>query len=533
VRRQALLWAVAAHALAGSSPSPASASAPATWKSRMSAAVRYAEHRVGTISFAAVDEAGRLHGYHARAVAPSASVLKAMLLVAYLRRADVRDRDLASWERDLLGPMIRRSDNTAATRMVGLVSERGLNQLADAAGMEHFRLHMPIWGASEITPRGQALFFDRIDSLVPRRHRAYAMHLLATVVSSQRWGVGRVPHGRWHLYFKGGWGSGTGLVDHQVALYDAAGERFSLALFTLFDPDHEYGKETLRGLAARLLTGVPRPQRRLPKAERAVLDRGYVVTTRRACKTVSIRPRDWAGRSFSTGAPSCAGFRLASAGPRVLWTWREGDGSHLAAAAYGDASASALGIFDDSDKLGALAGSGSTLAYQHGDEVTVLGGPDCSAPPGAVLAAGGGRVATALDDAIEVRDGTTCGLVRSLTAAGSVTTLALRDDLAVSLSLGAEGRRWLERFRISTGERLGRTAVAGTTMPALAVRAFWIVYRTTHAIRALSVGSGRTWTIWRPARRTLGAAIWGRRIVWVENHNGSTRLWSLRLPRAT
>jgi hypothetical protein len=170
----------------------------------MAGATRYAEGRAGTITFAVVDESGRLRGYHTRAVAPSASVLKAMLLVAYLRRSDVRDRALHPWERDLLGPMIRRSDNVAATRMVGLVGERRLNRLAALAGMEHFRLHRPIWGASEITPRGQALYFDRIDALLPSRHRYYAMRLLATVVSSQRWGVGRVATRGWHLFFKGG-----------------------------------------------------------------------------------------------------------------------------------------------------------------------------------------------------------------------------------------------------------------------------------------------------------------------------------------
>jgi len=239
----------------------AGASAPATWKSRLAAAEHYAQSRAGTVSFAVVDEAGRLHGYHARAVAPSASVLKAMLLVAYLRRHDVRHRPLEQWERDLLAPMIRRSDNAAATRMVQLVGEARLNALARAAGMEHFRLHWPIWGQSEITPRGQALYFHRIDRLVPSRHRHYAMRLLATVVPSQRWGVGRVAHAGWHLYFKGGWGSGTGLVDHQVALLRRGKVRVSLCITTRFSPSHEYGKETLRGISARLLRGLRRGSR--------------------------------------------------------------------------------------------------------------------------------------------------------------------------------------------------------------------------------------------------------------------------------
>ncbi|HVD66821.1 MAG TPA: hypothetical protein VNB65_07990, partial [Gaiellaceae bacterium] len=160
-RRSALALVLAGAVVALAGVERAVAAAPPTWGSRMAAAARYAEARSGTISFAVVDEAGRLHGYHGRAAAPAASLLKPMLLVAYLRRPGVRDRPLEQWERDLLGPMIRRSDNTNVPRLVGIVGERRLRRLANAAGMEHFRLHMPYWGSSEVTPRGQALFFDR------------------------------------------------------------------------------------------------------------------------------------------------------------------------------------------------------------------------------------------------------------------------------------------------------------------------------------------------------------------------------------
>ena len=167
----------------------------------MAAAERYANGRAGTINFAVVDEAGRLHGSHAARPARSASLLKPMLLVAYLRRPDVRGRNLTSWERRLLTPMIRRSENANVPRLVDLVGERRLARLAGAAGMGKFELNMPFWGSSETTPRGQALFFHRIEALVPERHRAYAMGLLRTIVPSQRWGVGRVSHPGWRLNF--------------------------------------------------------------------------------------------------------------------------------------------------------------------------------------------------------------------------------------------------------------------------------------------------------------------------------------------
>jgi hypothetical protein len=510
---------------------PAQASAPATWKSRMAAAERYAQTRSGTIGFAVVDEAGRLHGYHAREVAPSASVLKAMLLVAYLRRGDVRDRPLEQWERDLLAPMIRRSDNAAAARMVGLVGEARLDALAHLAGMEDFRLHWPVWGETEITPRGQAFFFHRIDRLVPPAHRRFAMRLLANVIAPQRWGVGRVPHGLWSLYFKGGWGSGTGLVDHQVALYRAGGERVSLALFTRFDPDHEYGKETLRGLAARLLHGLAAPGGRLGAVGRVGLSRGAVVTARPDCAALTISPNDAARRTFVSGATSCSGFRLAVAGDRALWSWPEEGKSHLATADRGSPGPVDLGDFDSSDPLGPLAGSGAILAYAHGNEVSTVGGPDCPVRAEA-LAAGGARVAAASGTAIEVLDPSTCAVERSLHVSGVVTAVALDDRLVASLSRGSPGRVWLDWFRLSTGQRLGRKEVPGGTLPSLAVHAPWILRRSSHALRVLSTSSGRTWKVWRPARPQVGTLLLGRRISWAEKDRGKTRLWSLRLPVA-
>jgi hypothetical protein len=122
--------------------------------------------------------------------------------------------------------------------------------------MRHFTPVLPVWGLSRITADDQTRFFLRIDSFVRARHRAYARHLLASIVPSQRWGIGRVRPRGWKLYFKGGWGSGTGLVDHQVALLTRGGERVSVAILTYADGTHAYGKETLRGIAKRLLAGL-------------------------------------------------------------------------------------------------------------------------------------------------------------------------------------------------------------------------------------------------------------------------------------
>jgi hypothetical protein len=111
-------------------------------------------------------------------------------------------------------------------------------------------------GLSQITARDQTRYFLHIDRFVPKRHRRYAMRLLRTIVPSQRWGFAQAIPDGWTLYFKGGWGSGTGAVDHQVGLLRRGDQRVALAVLTLNSPSHDYGKATLRGVAKRLLRGL-------------------------------------------------------------------------------------------------------------------------------------------------------------------------------------------------------------------------------------------------------------------------------------
>jgi beta-lactamase class A len=223
------------------------------WTPHVAEARAYAHTRPGAIAFA-VRTDDRLWASHADERFPSASVLKAMLLVAYLRH--VRDRPLRASERALLTPMIRRSDNAAATAIRDRIGDGALVRLARRVGMTRFRPGGAIWGNSQITARDQTRFFLHIEAFVPARHRAYALRLLRTVVPSQRWGIGQVPLPGWTVYFKGGWGSGTGRVDNQVALLVKGDERVSVAVLTVADGSHAAGKETLRGLFARLLRGL-------------------------------------------------------------------------------------------------------------------------------------------------------------------------------------------------------------------------------------------------------------------------------------
>jgi hypothetical protein len=233
---------------------PAGASAAERWRPDARAAARWAAKREGTVSFA-VRTPHRIRGRGLDRQYVSASVVKAMLMTAYLRSAPVRNRPLHGGDRALLAPMIRWSDNDAASQVRNIVGTEALTRLARAARMSRFTAH-PAWGLSLITARDQTRFFLRIQRLLPRRHRAYALGLLRTIVPEQRWGLARaIPNG-WRLYFKGGWGIGAPEVDHQVGLLRRGKHRVAIAVLTRGSPSHTYAAATLEGIARRLTRGL-------------------------------------------------------------------------------------------------------------------------------------------------------------------------------------------------------------------------------------------------------------------------------------
>ena len=96
--------------------------APA-WTPGLRAANAYADTRAGTVAFA-VRTDRRLWGRDLDRPVQSASVVKALLLVAYLRDPSVRSRALRRDERQLLSPMVRWSNNRKAAEVVDAARAR-------------------------------------------------------------------------------------------------------------------------------------------------------------------------------------------------------------------------------------------------------------------------------------------------------------------------------------------------------------------------------------------------------------------------
>jgi hypothetical protein len=161
---------------------------------------------------------GHTWSFRGQETTHSNSLIKATVLVAYLRRASVRSRSLTAGEKALLSPMIRESANGPVNTLIGMMGGvEPLRRVGRLVGMRSFRPVSGLWGASLISAVDEARLFARLYSVLPPRHRAYALGLLGSIVPAQRWGMPRAAPRGWAVRFKSGW-NGTGRVVQAMRL---------------------------------------------------------------------------------------------------------------------------------------------------------------------------------------------------------------------------------------------------------------------------------------------------------------------------
>jgi hypothetical protein len=218
-------------------------------------AASYLTGRTGRTAFAVVDSEGRVTGVNVHERFITASVVKAMLLVAYLRRLNAHgQRRIDPYSNSFLYPMIHVSDNNAATQCWSIVGDTGLYAVAGAAHMTDFSVS-GLWGTALLSPADQARFFFEMDSLIPKEFVGYARFLLSTIEPSQSWAIPAVarPLG-YKVFFKDGSEPvGSAQLVHQVARLEGHGRTFAMAVMTDGDPTMQYGIDTIAGVASALL----------------------------------------------------------------------------------------------------------------------------------------------------------------------------------------------------------------------------------------------------------------------------------------
>jgi hypothetical protein len=218
----------------------------------IAAAFKWARGRGSTTGVAVVDSRGALHGWHEHVRFTSASLAKAMLLVAYLRshpHAAALDGTATT--------MIEESDNACAYAIQGAVGMSGLKKVAALADMRDFQAGGS-WIDCKVSAADQARFFYSYLSYVPASRRSFARKLLNGIIPIQRWGIPAAagPDG-WKPFFKSGWLYLDNVLMVQAAWVEKGAVKWSVAVMTDKNPTKSYGWDTQKGVTGLLLGHQP------------------------------------------------------------------------------------------------------------------------------------------------------------------------------------------------------------------------------------------------------------------------------------
>jgi hypothetical protein len=188
----------------------------------------------------------------------SASVVKAIILGALLRKAHAEDRWLTRQERFLAWRMITESDNDAATALWNEVGQYRLHRFLHLAAMSETKLS-PSWGLTRITARDETRLLHLLtlpNQVLTTKARRYALYLMAHVIPAQRWGVpAGVPDGV-TVHVKNGWaplpfGSSPWWVN-SIGCFTSSGGDYTIVILTEGNASAGTGIATIEDIAYRV-----------------------------------------------------------------------------------------------------------------------------------------------------------------------------------------------------------------------------------------------------------------------------------------
>lgn len=185
----------------------------------------------------------------------SASVVKATILGALLRKAQEQHRYLTGTETSLAWAMITRSDNNAASALWTSVGRSWLQHFLNLARMTHTVLGPGgTWGLTLITASDEILLLRlllRSNTVLDIPSRNYELNLMAHVITSQRWGVTAGAPVSLTAHVKNGWlplSRGAWHV-HSIGCFTGRGGGYSIVVLTLNNPTMAYGIGTIQAIA--------------------------------------------------------------------------------------------------------------------------------------------------------------------------------------------------------------------------------------------------------------------------------------------
>jgi hypothetical protein len=192
----------------------------------------------------------------------SASVIKATILGALLRRAQDRHETLTRAQAALATAMITRSDNDAASALWDEVGRHYLQHFLNLAGMTRTYLGPgPYWGLTQITAYDETLLLHLLltkNTVLNTSSRDYELSLMARVIPSQRWGVTAGAPTRLTAHVKNGW---LPLATHgwrinSIGGFTGRGGGYSIVVLTQDNPTMDYGIATVEAIATVINRGL-------------------------------------------------------------------------------------------------------------------------------------------------------------------------------------------------------------------------------------------------------------------------------------
>jgi beta-lactamase class A len=246
-------------------PATASAAGIETRAALRAALDRYAATRVGTIGLTLRDN--RDGGYFAwrPLTLQSLSTVKVLILVATLKRAQDRRLSLTSTQKSLASRMIRNSDNAATDTLLAQIGVSTCQRVADQLGLSSTVVRggsTGWWGYSTTTTRDLVQLMNQLvlgTYLSPGR-RDYVRNLMATVTSSQQWGLGDPLPDAVHVEQKNGWGPmSTGYRLNSFGFVSGYGRNYQLAILSKSPNGFSYGKTTINRVSRIVYDALDKP----------------------------------------------------------------------------------------------------------------------------------------------------------------------------------------------------------------------------------------------------------------------------------
>ncbi|GAA2158036.1 hypothetical protein GCM10009760_60760 [Kitasatospora kazusensis] len=213
--------------------------------------------RQDTVAFAVSDaRAGVSCTYQASLHFDSASVVKATVMGAVLRRAEDEHRFLTDWEDSNLEQMITASDNTAATNLWNSLGMPYLQTFLKLAGMNDTQLGTAgYWGLTQITAADELKALDVYTgnpNVLTPGGKAYGLKLMSQVEADQRWGTPYGAPAGVTTHVKNGWlpRATHGWRVHSLGIFTGTAKDYRMAVLTQDNATESYGIDTIQLIAA-------------------------------------------------------------------------------------------------------------------------------------------------------------------------------------------------------------------------------------------------------------------------------------------